>query len=57
MFNKKYEFEVVEVFESGARVKHYLKGTKKEIKKDIEAFKNISKEYELIGKKGIIVWR
>ena len=49
-------FEIVEIRESGARITHYLKGKRSEVKKDIEAFKNISKDYQMVGKKGMIVW-
>lgn len=54
LFNMK--FEVVEIRESGVRVTHYLSGKRNDVKKDIEMFKNISKEYEMIGKSGMIVW-
>lgn len=49
-------FEIVEIREGGARITHYLKGKRNEVKKDVEAFKNIAKDYQMIGKKGMIVW-
>ena len=54
MFNKK--FEIVEIRESGVRVTHRLSGKKSEVKKDIEAFKGIAKDYMMVGKTGMIVW-
>ena len=54
MFNIK--FEVVEIHESGARVTHYLKGRRNDVKKDIEMFKVKAKDYQMIGKEGMIVW-
>ena len=54
MFNMK--FEVVEIRDSGVRVTHYLSGKKKDVKKDIEAFKKVSKDYMYVGKEGMIVW-
>lgn len=54
LFNK--NFEVVEVFESGLRVTHYLRGTKKAIEKDIEMYKESSKSYQMVGKNAMIVW-
>lgn len=50
------KFQVVEVRESGATIKHYLKGRKRDVKKDIEAFKQQAKRYEMVGKEGMIVW-
>lgn len=54
LFEKK--FEVVEILKSGATIKHYLKGKKKDVNKDVEAFKNNAKEYQMVGKNGMIVW-
>lgn len=50
------KFEVVEIRESGARITHYLKGKRSDVKKDVEIFKKQSKDYQMIGKKGMIVW-
>ena len=50
------EFEVVEIFESGARVTHLLRGKRNDVKNDIQMFKRKSKDYEMIGKKGMIIW-
>jgi hypothetical protein len=50
------KFEVVEIFESGARVTHFLRGKRNDVKKDIQNFKRKSKDYQKIGKKGMIIW-
>lgn len=50
------EFEVVEIRKSGAVITHYLKGKKKDVKKDIETFKFNAVNYELVGKNGMVVW-
>lgn len=50
------KFEVVEIRDSGARITHYLKGKKRDVKKDIEMFKNKSKDYMMVGKEAMIVW-
>lgn len=50
------KFEVVEIRESGARITHYLRGKKHDVKKDIEMFKANSKDYMMVGKTGMIVW-
>ena len=50
------KFKVVEIRESGATITHYLKGNKKDVKKDIEAFKKHYKKYEMFGKEGMVVW-
>ena len=49
-------FEVIEVYESGLRVTHYLRGSKKNIKKAKETYKNLAKDYQLVGKKAMIVF-
>lgn len=54
LFEKK--FEVVEIRESGATIRHYLKGYKRNLNKDIETFKQKAKRYEMVGKTGMIVW-
>lgn len=54
MFETK--FKVVEIRDGGVTMTHYLKGPKKEVKKDIDAFKQQSKNYEMFGKEGMIVW-
>lgn len=50
------KFEVIEILESGVVIKHYLRGKKKDIKQDIEIFKNKAKSYQMVGKNGMIVW-
>lgn len=52
----KQKFEVIEIRESGARITHYLRGTKKEIKKDINMYKNHCKDYKMVGKNAMIMW-
>ena len=55
MFNKK--FKIVEIRENkGVVLTHYLNGNKKEVRKDVEAFKGISKKYEMFGKEGMVIW-
>lgn len=54
MFEMK--FKVVEIREGGTTITHYLKGSKKDVKKDIEMFKQNSKKYEMFGNEGMIVW-
>lgn len=50
------KFQVVELRDSGAVITHYLKGRKRDVKKDIEAYKQKAKHYEMIGKTGMVVW-
>lgn len=52
----KTEFKVVEIRDGGVRITHYLKGKKTDVMKDVETFKNNCKDYEMVGKKGMIVW-
>ena len=54
LFEKK--FKVVVIYDSGAVVTHYCKGEQKELKKEIEAFKQKAKKYEMVGKGGMVVW-
>ena len=54
LFEKK--FKVIEIRESGAIITHHLKGRKHDLNKDIEAFKQKAKRYELVGKTGMVVW-
>ena len=54
LFEKK--FDVIEIYESGVRVTNYLRGSRKAVNKDIEMYKQKSKEYQLIGKNAMIVW-
>ena len=54
LFEKK--FQVVEIRENGVTITHYLKGKKRDLKKDIETFKQKSTRYEMIGTAGMIVW-
>lgn len=54
LFEKR--FQVVEIRENGAVITHYLKGKKRDVKKDIEMFKQKSTHYEMIGTTGMVVW-
>lgn len=47
---------VVEIRDSGAVIQHYLKGKRKDVKKDVEAFKKKSKNYMVVDKNSLIVW-
>lgn len=49
-------FGVLEIRESGATVKHYLRGSRQNVKKDVEMYKKRAKRYEMLGKNGMIVW-
>ena len=50
------KFEVVEIFPSGGICVCYLRGKKKDVKKDIAMYKNKAKRYEMVGKNGMVVW-
>ena len=50
------KFKVVEICDGGITITHYLEGTKKAVKKDIETFKKNCKKYETFGKEGMVVW-
>lgn len=54
LFKKK--FEVVTICESGVVITDYLKGKRKDVNKDIKTFKKNAKEYQMVGKNGMIVW-
>ena len=49
-------FKVVEIREGGVTFTHYLKGKRRDVKKDIDMFKLKAKRYEMVGKDGMIVW-
>lgn len=49
-------FKVVEIRENGGVITHYLKGKPRDVKKDILAFKKASKQFEMFGKEGMIMW-
>lgn len=55
LFNN-YTFEVVELYKSGCRVTTYHRGSKKAVMNDIEQYKKNCREYQMVGKKGMIVW-
>lgn len=50
------KFKVIEIRDGGVVMTHYLKGSKKDVRKDIETFKEIAKNYETFGKEGMVVW-
>lgn len=52
----KKTFEITEIHEDGSQLTHQLKGSKRSIKKDIKMYKDISKNYLMIGTDGMIVW-
>ena len=54
LFEKK--FEVIEIHKNGVHITNYLRGSRKEINKDIEMYKNNSKDYQMVGKNAMIVW-
>ena len=54
LFEKK--FKVVEIRDNGVVITHYLQGPRKEVKKDVEAFKQATNKYEMVGKNGMVVW-
>lgn len=54
MFTTK--FEVIEIYKSGVSITNYLKGNKKAVKKDVEEYKKKAKNYQMVGKKAMIVW-
>lgn len=50
-------FKVVELKEdSGVVVTTYLRGSRRNVKKDIEMYKQNAKRYEMFGNEGMIVW-
>ncbi len=53
LFNKK--FKVIEIH-GEVRITHHLEGSRKAVNKDVEMFKNAAKDYEFIGKKGMVIW-
>lgn len=52
----KMKFKIVENRDGGVVITHYLSGSKRDVKRDIEKFKKESKKYEMFGKEGMIVW-
>ena len=52
----KKSFKVVEIRESGVTITHYLRGTRRNIERAIDEFKNQAKKYEMFGKTGMMVW-
>lgn len=54
LFEKK--FKIVEVRDNGVTITHFCRGSKKELKKDIEAYKQSYRHCQMIGKEGMVVW-
>lgn len=52
----KKTFEITEIHSDGSQLTHHLKGSKRMIKKDIEVYQHISKNYLMVGTNGMIVW-
>ena len=50
------KFKVVEIRDGGVTFTHYLKGKRRDVKKDIDEFKQTAKRYEMVGKDGMVVW-
>ena len=56
MLFKKKKFVVVEIRKSGAKITHYLSGSKDNIECAIERFKGRSIDYVMVGNEGMVVW-
>ena len=52
----KTKFEVIEIYKSGVRVTNRLEGKRRDVEKDVELFKNRSKDYQMVGKKAMLVF-
>lgn len=52
----KKNFEIIEIRESGTVVTHYMSGTKKAWKEEIECWKRDAKNYKMVGKSAMIAW-
>lgn len=52
----KRNFKVVEIRESGVIYTTYMRGTKKQIKNDIERMIKNCKRFELFDSEGITIW-
>ena len=54
----KREFKVIHIFESNNDCveSYYLKGSRKDIKKEIAELKKKATRYGLFGKTGMVVW-
>ena len=56
MLFKKKKFVIVEIRKSGAKITHYLSGSKDNIECAIERFKGRSIDYVMVGNEGMVVW-
>lgn len=52
----KKTFEISEIHEDGTNLTHVITGSKREIRKTIKMYQDISKNYLMIGNEGMIVW-
>jgi hypothetical protein len=52
----KTKFKVVEIRDNGVTITHYLEGNKRDVKNDVEMAKLKAKNYEMVGKNGMVVW-
>lgn len=55
MFKKNFKIEVIRT-DSNATVTIYMRGTRKQIKHDVEMYKGMSSRYEMFGKNGMVMW-
>lgn len=54
LFEKK--FKVVEIQGKSVTVTRFKRGSKKELEKSIESYKQLYGHYEMMGKGGMVVW-
>ena len=54
MFKKNFKIEAIRT--DGVRVTIYMRGTRKELKHDIEMYKEMSDKYSMFGNKGMVIW-
>ena len=56
MLSRTVTYNVVEIRDSGAVIQHYLKGKKRDVKKQVEEFKKNCKTYMTVSNNSVIVW-
>lgn len=58
MLNKilRMRYEVVEICDNGLRVTHILQGSKHDVQKDIQMYKDNARDYQIVGKGAMIIW-
>ena len=49
-------FKIIEIYPSGLKVEHFLKGKRSDVRKDVEAIKANCRNWEMVGKKVMIVF-